>query len=1140
MKGNSFLILIALLISSLSFGMAESKYLPQKKPLIETMNPKPALYLMLDTASNTGSGKQKLPLEWFLDEVPEEIVTQHQNDTDGGKAFLESVNREFCDAGKVKIVMRDEKYVAEGVCKVKPVLDIIKKMTKATLRAYEDSAYLGWGTTGQQAIFLPERNYTSRAVQQPIVDFSLPENDLEEQFTRIDALISRGSTPVYSGLYEAIKLFKGDGYVIERGSQPISPPNSGLIASSSRIKYGHAPTPLHYRCQQNHIVYLGLNGVKVLGGDKDVRVFNIHQDDVDRRNKYSNLISDGGVIPALGYKHPHFKHYQVQSRIESTGSNQSLTASGLANDFKYLMEDIDLRNADKPIAYDLNDITHKNPHGYGTAWKSDTEIFNKELDDAGKAWESEGSSNPLSITFSALQMLLDPKDEINSHIGHMVTKGGFKRSAITAHDFSVYLNEAFASSVGMPSGSSSAQSQYGITDNTFRFTSYYNPHAWSGGLKAHKFNFETNNWDELVWNTVDFVKHSYDLLTLNGKNSTSMLTPNAVSHYGKLSGTQLNWLRGFNKIDSAEVRSRTHAIGDIVDSDIVYYATDRAYINLNLLGVAQRKNFVDYIAYRNNSPALQRNLVIAGANDGLIHLINADTRNKSNYNRPGTRYFSIFPAFLTPRIEEIAGPNSAGHFTMNGPANIFDFQHTIDDYATVAVNMMGSGGKGMVAYLLAAVNHTGDQEFKVRVSEPKILWEIENETSRATKGFEKLGYTFSNVEMYNRVEPNTQRPQAIIVFGNGYNVTDSGQGKGSTLYFIDLYSGKLIRSIDLDGTGRGASTPSLYVVEDKKTGYQHLEAVYVGTFDGSLYKLDIGSKDIENFVADKNNKVKIFDTNRKPIMARPTIAEDSMGGRWIYFGTGQNFTPNDRDSIAQNYFVALKDPIKDIGTGKYKTFIKEDLKEWSLKQTYLHQLTENDSSGQIYNSDPSGVYQIDLIEIDKNDVPNHGWIVNFGTGRLTGERMIHSAQIYDKTYVHFNTWGIEGYYDHNDPCFGDRLFGKRMSLDMTTGAIGSMLYGTNQQNIAGLGMIGAAPGQNTGDDLVSEMFTGGGTNGGNRLTDEEINQISPNRIGSSYEIPSERNHYYTSSDLGDGLTNTTKHKKPVHGLPVGRHYLRQI
>lgn len=834
---------------------------------------------------------------------------------------------------------------------------------QALVNKYKDKAYIGvsflWQTyklseyertydrRKGQYIVTPE--IASGLLRLPIKDYSeLNVDDFSKTVINpISELImnSPGNTPMYPGIYEAIKMFRGqpitaNGVTSTRfeGQFPIVSLVDNYETIRVKEKYNAGTkwrpdwkerwvdqeqlvsqsypsiknkSPVRYRCQQNHMI------VMTDGEPNDTRVWGI--DTTDGLSASTN----------------------VSQSLQLKDGNVNLSAYA----------DISTAFIDKNPGEKIN---HINILGRLTA-DMDLRKYQTGTDAAGKPWFDDEYSKPMPIYTHTVSLAVDPKSPIYTGLTSAINKAnnkeqpgmnlGFAKGKGNAEDLLVAFDTIFSSIILSTSSTLSMNDRIhsdmltkaptvdkeGNVDlkslGTIRYDTIYDFRQNFGsvramvpyisGYDASKATSKNPKGDAIVssyelWSTDKSITPTQGryvtLANANpGMNLVELAADENSAGYVQFHGidpsfttNHMDWLTNFKKTDKLNgMRGRLNPLGSITNSDITTVNKDILNINVNekMMGKDFRLGLNQWLLYK--AQHQPKNLLIVGDNDGFISFINAQ-RGLTGTHKGGQRDTAYFPQMLVPRFKEIAGlglgPKQS--LVMDGRTNLVDakvYQEGGDHlYATLGLTAMGGGGKGLVGYRIYAdsVKAVDDWVSSGRQkSGPKDdsiyhkvtpLFEITNE-SKNSDGKKAFEYLGYTYSGFEFFNRFVKgKGQAVAVFGNGFG-TDK-----SVLYFIDAYTGKKLHEIVLNPNGMGAATPSIIVSADGQGG-QKIDRVYVGDYSGTLYKVEFDTNDFTSSTAKVTALFKAPETNfgQSAIAVKPLVvkAKNSNAHR-VFFGTG--------------------------------------------------------------------------------------------------------------------------------------------------------------------------------------------------------------------------------------------------------------
>jgi type IV pilus assembly protein PilY1 len=339
---------------------------------------------------------------------------------------------------------------------------------------------------------------------------------------------------------------------------------------------------------------------------------------------------------------------------------------------------------------------------------------------------------------------------------------------------------------------------------------------------------------------------SRTISTSTGPGYTAPFPLSSWSQYINMSASQktlaqganlVNFLRGqrgqenFAQSDDTKLfRLRAGRLGDIVNSQPTFVPPPSA-------------QFTDtgYSLFKQKSGIVDRtNMLYVGANDGMLHAINA-----TNTGSGGTEAWAIVPSPMLPNLYRLADTEySEGHtyFVDSTPAygDVFDKHATVgsdlcstvttagvakDCWKTILVGGYGAGGRGY--YAMDITNPAS----------PKALWEFNwsdtcyDSSVAATHSADcHIGLSFGQPLITKLVDGTW-----VVLLPSGLNNVNApakaGDGKGY-LYVLDAITGKIVKKIS---TGVGSAEVGSVAL----TGTMTLNATAVVAGSGTAFTTEL-------------------------------------------------------------------------------------------------------------------------------------------------------------------------------------------------------------------------------------------------------------------------------------------------------------
>lgn len=276
--------------------------------------------------------------------------------------------------------------------------------------------------------------------------------------------------------------------------------------------------------------------------------------------------------------------------------------------------------------------------------------------------------------------------------------------------------------------------------------------------------------------------------------------------------------------------------------------------------------------------------VIFGANDGMVHVLNAET---------GAEIFAYIPSPVFSRLADLSLTSYNAHhqFFVDGPVKIAQVMDG-KTRRTIAVGGLGLGGQGLWALDLTNLSSGGGA---------RVLWEFTDRQSPY------IGFV-THAPAMMRADIDSQRSRWVAIVGNGYNSSRSSAGDQyhdangySALLVVDVLNGSLHKTLvtqqgkneDPLGQARpnAMTAPVIADIDMNDTA----DALYSGDLFGNLWKVQIEGKTVANWAFELDAKGKPLpmfkaitaDKVAQPITHRPSVARHPQGGALVLFGTGK-------------------------------------------------------------------------------------------------------------------------------------------------------------------------------------------------------------------------------------------------------------
>ncbi|MBB6156257.1 type IV pilus assembly protein PilY1 [Pseudomonas sp. JAI115] len=615
----------------------------------------------------------------------------------------------------------------------------------------------------------------------------------------------------------------------------------------------------------------------------------------------------------------------------------------------------------------------------------DIDMRSTGTDAAGKSWNAvdfpKQNMNTYTVGFTADNDMLSDAAAYGQGRYYQATDSAGLNTALSSA-LSDITSKAGSGGSGVTSGTT-------LASGTSYFQTSYDPKDWRGTIKSFGFTSAgAVNTSTALWTTDTTIVPGATAPTYQSWNTSSNAAVTLA--YGNFSAAQqttlsqslptgisgsdlVEWSKGTNKTG---LKVRSVLLGDIINSPLVLASpSDKTASDLS--------GDTTYTTYLTTKAANMNSNLVVNANDGFVNVINSAN---------GTRRYAYMPSSVLPSLRLIADPayiNGVSHkFLVDGQVGVYDAQIN-SAWKTLAIGGTGAGGKTF--YALQLFDASAGNVLNA-------LWEVSAPaTANTANAFNDLGYAYARPEVARLADG---RWAAFIA--NGY-----GSSSGvAALYVLDVRDGSLIKKIVIDST---ETTNGLSSVKLKVNSSNVVQAAYGGDLKGRLWKFDLSATSTDSWGVAFSGKP-LFTTAggaTQPITAQPLLADNSLGGKQIFVGTGKFNETADKTNKDLQAFYSVWDA--DGGSGQLTV---SSLQAQAVTGVF------SGSTGQ-------------FITTSQNDTTypaEKGWYLPLVYNNvLTGERVINQASLVLGRIV-FTTASV----DTTDPCasFGT---GKLVELDAFSG-----------------------------------------------------------------------------------------------------------
>ena len=383
---------------------------------------------------------------------------------------------------------------------------------------------------------------------------------------------------------------------------------------------------------------------------------------------------------------------------------------------------------------------------------------------------------------------------------------------------------------------------------------------WNARAQIANQNFDTGR--NIVTYSSSGIPFRWGSLTDGQKTALDPATA-----LGAASSPVLDFIRGDQSNEIANggtYHNRAAVLGDIIHSPPVYVGPPSFPYTFN-----------DYLTFANGTAKTRDNRLYVGANDGMLHALDAAT---------GQEMFGYIPSMVIANLPLLKLSPYAHQYYVDGIITMGDVYYD-SAWHTVLVGGLGAGGKGFYALDVTAPTGLSASENTVA---SKLLWEYDDASDN---GGDLLGYSYGRPSIVRLNSGGTDKKWAVIL-ANGYMSSDGG----ASLHIRNIKDGTIIKNFPVGtpnaGSPNGLSSPTVIDMDGNGTA----DRVYAGDIDGNLWKFDISSETESNWTASLFFSAKDAGGAALSIIAAPEVALHPSSGLFVYVATGRLFTIADATS----------------------------------------------------------------------------------------------------------------------------------------------------------------------------------------------------------------------------------------------------
>jgi type IV pilus assembly protein PilY1 len=468
------------------------------------------------------------------------------------------------------------------------------------------------------------------------------------------------------------------------------------------------------------------------------------------------------------------------------------------------------------------------------------------------------------------------------------------------------LTEIFSAE---PANSGIALTSFAVNSKTKRFIPSFSQPDWIGDVTAYPMNSTTE-----IWSASSALPPAANrkIEVWNGTRTEAFntsLSASVRSLMGDTSDNLIKFLRGDRSLEGAGgyrcrgdlpgTKTCTKAkdpvtgaftniglFGDVVNSSPVFLGSN-VDLNYQLLPDGEGKGYRDFV---DTKKARAKNVVVVGANDGMLHVLDDAT---------GKELYAFIPQGVTPFLKRLANRSygatvtdnaldTTHHFFVDGKLHESDVKIN-GAWSNVLVGSAGGGAKSVFALRFDASNPQD-------LDTSPVLWEINALSSSTLQNKDRLGHINGSLAT-GRMKDGSW----VAIFGNGMDSTAGG----AYLWIVDIATGRPIRTPiqagnDTSGNGLG---PVTLVRDANRT----IIAAYAGDAKGRLWRFDLDGSAPSSWKTGFGNLPLFTPSVPRPVTSAPIFVAHPKGGLMVMYATGSLYSDDDEINTDQQLIHGIWD-----------------------------------------------------------------------------------------------------------------------------------------------------------------------------------------------------------------------------------------
>lgn len=743
--------------------------------------------------------------------------------------------------------------------------------------------------------------------------------------TTISSLPANTNTPITTSYYELLRYYRGETTGIP-----------GLKAPDGSYQY---TSPIQYRCQSNHIIYI--SDGEPTGFPLSYQMGKFHDLDPWAAPATNTWVKDNAMYNAqpaaakTAIQSARALTQQLLNTSADTGIAAHLAEAAYLGDMMTTGTDLE------GVSFQDPQYPNQNIKTYTVGFAANVALLrNMGQLGGGEYFTADNGAGLKAALESAVSSIARDSGYTNAAVSVSVSQSNQKE--ITAAAATTFDPESWTSQLRF----------YQYINNSFDLNTYTTPIYTDGKTITSRALISTDSGvANIAPNTYGSLNNTTFGISGNRTGSTANLIAKSTdtNEYRRLMAWLLRW-NASDVPDSTFANYRDRNQGDT--ASLARYMGD---VTGNVLQIGDIK-----VTAANSSDFDRKEFLLVPSNDGMMHILTANTGNNRS-TKPYIERLQYLPGTAQRDTSDdnfIKGLVLTAELTYGNSTNpkqnfLAGESHSAigTDGEISVLNAFGQGGRGVFSLMVGGKDHNNNA---VGMHRPESdwassvpLWDMS--TTRfggAGSFYSEIGYNFGTPKVgYVNLEgqatawngdvragalvtsgfdnPNKNQPGLYILdhFGKTYSTS----GRTATVTPGTLLKKIPIKRAYTAATNSQATAAEILAAHDGLTSAQAIDLdengimdlAYAGDYKGNIWRFDLRGD-----MGEWDSRLIFTGTGSQPLMAEPNLINYTQNGKHVvgvYFGTGSNLYQGDMYTNTQQSMYGVFDHVSDCAVNAAET-----------------------------------------------------------------------------------------------------------------------------------------------------------------------------------------------------------------------------